>query len=411
MTSTYWDKRCDMISPFLWLPSVKVLDGLGSSADNFNDVTPLNGTWFESQTYSLPYSLNNRKNVQAESTEGKRTRKIRIYPDAKQREILMHWMRAARYVYNKATEYIAKSGKTEWLTVKSAILNYLPDWMEKVPYQVKAVAVRDACITFHDAGMPKFRARTSTKQSIYVPKASVSSRGFYTRTLGVMVYAEDLPEVAGDCRVILDRGRWFLTVQVNVSEQKEHSGKIAAVDPGIRSFATFYSLDSCGKVGKGAFSRIHSLCGYLDDLNLRMKEANHRRRYKMKKAADRLRWKIRNLLEELQHKTALFLVKNFDVIVLPEFGAEDFGSGSLREIAGEAHAGFQEFLRAKAREYGVKVIVQDEEGTSRTCSWNGEERSAGRYIRDGGVTLDRDYNGARGIFLRALRESAIPSPV
>ncbi|MBQ7154346.1 MAG: transposase [Synergistaceae bacterium] len=411
MTSTYWDKRCEAISPFLWLPSVKVLDGIKESEANFEDVTPLKGTWFESQMYSLPYSQHCRKSERKECSQARRTRKIRIYPDAKQREILMHWMRAARYVYNEATEYVAKSGKTEWLTVKAVILKNLPDWMEEVPYQIKAIAVRDACITFHNAGGPKFRARRSSKQSLFVPKASASRRGVYTRYLGKMDYAEELPEVIGDCRVILDGGRWFVSVPVSVIEYEEMTGKVAAVDPGFRSFVTFYGLDSCGKAGRGAFSRIHSLCGYLDDLNARMSGVSHRQRYKMRKAADRLRWRIRNLLEELQHKTALFLVKNFDVIALPEFRAEDFGSGSLREIAGNAHTVFQEFLRAKAREYGVKVIVQDESGTSGTCSWNGEMRTAGRYIRDGVVTLDRDYNGARGIFLRALRESAIPAPV
>ena len=83
----------------------------------------------------------------------------------------------------------------------------------------------------------------------------------------------------------------------------------------------------------------------------------------------------------------------------------------MREILESAHEDFREYLKAKAAEYGAKVITQNEEWTTQTCSWSGEIRQAGKWIRDGEVTLDRDYNGARGIFLRALRESAIPTPV
>lgn len=409
MTSTYWDTKCEALSQFLWLPSKKVLNTIGESSENLVNHSSLKATWFDSEMHSLPYAP--RISRQRTSPETQRSRKIRIYPDSKQKEILRHWMNAARHVYNLATEYIAKDGKTDWLAVKAIILQHLPSWMEDVPYQIKAIAVRDACMTFRNTGKPRFRARGSAKQTIFVPKASVSRRGVYTRYLGRMDYAENLPEISGDCRVILDDGRWFVLVPVSVKADSCPAGRAVSIDPGFRSFITFYGLDSCGKIGKGAFSRIRSLCGYLDDLNFRMSSANHRQRYKMRKAADRLRWKIRDLVEELQHKAALFLVRNFEVIALPEFRAEDFGEGTLREVAGNAHAGFADILRAKADEYGAKVISQDEAGTSQVCSWNGEAKSAGRFIRDGDITLDRDYNGARGIFLRALRESAIPAPV
>ena len=411
--SGYWDKRCEVLSSFLWLPAKNVLDNLPHSAANLKESHLLSDTWFDSQVFSLPYS-SHHKNTKLEESTAIRSRMIRMYPDAHQREILRLWMRSARHVYNKALEYFSQGSKPDWLAVKSWMLKDLPAWMENVPYQVKAIAVRDACMNFTQSGKTgtaRFRARNSAKQTIFVPKASATKRGIYTRFLGRMDFAEDMPTPEGDCRVILDCGRWFVSVPAKVSAFPEHSGRIAALDPGIRSFVTFYSLDSCGKLGAGAFSRIYSLCKYLDDLNARMQTVSHKQRYKMRKAADRLRWKIRNLVEELQHKTAIFLVKNFDVITLPEFRAVDFGTGSVREILGSAHEDFREYLKAKAEEYGAKVVTQNEEWTTQTCSWSGEVRRAGKWIRDERVTLDRDYNGARGIFLRALRESAIPSPV
>lgn len=411
--SGYWDERCEVLSSFLWLPAKNVLDNLPHSAANLKGYNVLNDTWFDSQVFSLPYS-SHHKNTNPEESTAIRSRKIRMYPDAKQREILRLWMRSARHVYNKALEYFSQGSKPDWLAVKSWMLKDLPAWMDNVPYQVKAIAVRDACMNFTQSGKTgtaRFRARNSAKQTIFVPKASATKRGIYTRFLGRMDFAEDMPTPEGDCRVILDCGRWFVSVPAKVSASLEHSGRIAALDPGIRSFVTFYSLDSCGKLGAGAFSRIYSLCKYLDDLSERMKPVSHRQRYRMRKAAERLRWKIRNLVEEMQHKTAIFLVKNFDVIALPEFRAVDFGTGSMREILGSAHEDFREYLKAKAAEYGARVVTQNEEWTTQTCSWSGEVRQAGKWIRDGEITLDRDYNGARGIFLRALRESAIPAPV
>jgi len=55
----------------------------------------------------------------------------------------------------------------------------------------------------------------------------------------------------------------------------------------------------------------------INDLISRLTKAKSKTKQRMKKAANRLRSKIRNLIDELHHKTALFLVQNFDVILLP----------------------------------------------------------------------------------------------
>ena len=56
-------------------------------------------------------------------------------------------------------------------------------------------------------------------------------------------------------------------------------------------------------------------------------------------------------------------------------------------------------------------MVVNEAYTSKTCSWSGEiiRNLGGRKVVRGsdGVSLERDINGARGIFLRALGDSPI----
>ena len=60
-------------------------------------------------------------------------------------------------------------------------------------------------------------------------------------------------------------------------------------------------------------------------------------------------------------------------------------------------------------ETGKQVLLVNEAYTSKTCSWSGEviDNLGGRREIAGsdGVRLDRDINGARGIFLRALGDT------
>jgi putative transposase len=72
-----------------------------------------------------------------------------------------------------------------------------------------------------------------------------------------------------------------------------------------------------------------------------------------------------------------------------------------------SHYQFKEHLRWKAWEY-AKVALTDinEAYTSKTVSWTGEVLQIGgsRTITSkiDGAKMNRDLNGARGIFLRAL---------
>ena len=122
----------------------------------------------------------------------------------------------------------------------------------------------------------------------------------------------------------------------------------------------------------------------------------------------------------LHHKVAAFLVKNFDVIVLPTFetsqmvrrGARRLRAKSVRSMLTFAHYRFKTFLKHKAFEYGKLVLDQNEAWTSKTVSWTGEinaKLGGAKTVRSAatGVSMDRDYNGARGIFLRALGDQPI----
>jgi putative transposase len=313
------------------------------------------------------------------------------------------------------------------MEIKSLLLPSLPEWAKSVPYQIKAIAVKDACeavrackrkfkqtLQYHEAS---YRSKRSPKQTIFIPKSALNpGHGVYYTLLGDLKSYEPFPIPQGDCRLTYKSGRWFICVPIAMNERADNQGRVVAIDPGVRTFMTFYSPNTCGKIGTGDFSRIQRLCFYLDDLILRMSQARRRQRKSMKKAVSRIRWKVRDLVDELHHKAALFLVSNFDLIVIPKFETSQMSRKELRKIRSKsvrsmltfAHFRFQEFLKFKALEYGKQVIHVNEAYTSKTCSWNGVTKEIGgaKFIKDGNIVVNRDYNGARGIFLRALRDSA-----
>jgi putative transposase len=334
-------------------------------------------------------------------------------------------------VYNKTVEYLKQKGtKANWISIKTGILSSLPVWTKEVPFQIKSIAIKDACLAVKAAKKKykatgkfnevKYKSRKDRQQTIFIPKSAVKSgKGFYVTLLKTMYSSELFPEAEYDCRMSYSGGRWYLIIPVKTTDMPERQGKAVAVDPGVRTFLTFYSSENCGKLGCGDFSRIQRLCHYADDLLSRISKAKlHRQRHNMRKALDRIRWKIKDLIDELHHKTALFLVSNFSLIIIPRFETSEMTKRAGRKIRSKtvrsmltfSHYRFQEFLKHKAKEYGSTVIHQDEAYTSKTCSWNGKMKKIGsaKYIKDGNIVVDRDYNGARGIFLRALRDPAMP---
>ncbi len=270
---------------------------------------------------------------------------------------------------------------------------------------------------FEANGNPKFRSQKNPVQSCYIPKAAIKNTGIYPRVSGKgLYYSEFLPETPLDSRLVHQYGEWFLTVPHKIKRSvAENQGRIVALDPGIRSFQTFYSKTSAGHIGYNDFGRIQRLCYYLDDLISRTSQATGKTKREMKKAQARIRKKIKNQVKELHHKTAIFLVKNFDIVLLPTFETSRTSCKSKRKLRSKtvrmmltwSHYKFKRHLKNKALEYGKTVIEVCEAYTSKTASWTGEIKNVGgsSVIRSKGISLDRDLNGARGIFIRSLGDS------
>ena len=170
-----------------------------------------------------------------------------------------------------------------------------------------------------------------------------------------------------------------------------------------------------GKLGHHAFGRIQRLCHWLDDLISRTTKApNRRKRRQMRRAPARMRQRITNLVDELHWQLARWLTSNYRIILLPTFETQEMTQRARRRIRSQTarmmltfrHFEFKQRLRWKAWQRGALVLDVNEAYTSKTRSWDGTVNTKlgnAKVIRDeNGFGMDRDVNGARGIFLRAL---------
>ena len=315
-----------------------------------------------------------------------------------------------------------------------------PEWAD-VPYQLKRTSVRDACRAMsnvkkfnqqlaedHRAGRRldeefaelSFRSRKNPRQSCYIPDDAVTEHGVYRTVLGPLRMAEAIPAGQKECRLLKERGLYWLVVPYPAqSDIETPSGDgVVALDPGVRTFLTYFSETDCGKLGHHAFGRIQRLCHHLDDLiSCTAKEPNRRKRRQMRRAQARMRQRITNLVDELHWQLARWLTSNYRIILLPTFETHDMTHRAGRRIRSKTarmmltfrHHEFKRRLRWKAWQRGALVIDVNEAYTSKTRSWDGSIKhnlGGAKVIRDdAGFGMDRDINGARGIFLRALGDS------
>lgn len=443
----YYSAFSQAISSRLWLPTETVWHALAANSSSIWLSKTVGQSWFSTRLYIAPrpnlpriFSPSSPSSpvgcTDSENTVRK-SRKIRCSASPVQRHILKRWCGAARFVYNRAVEHLKQPDtKANWKKIKGVILASLPAWCAEIPYQIKSIALRDACKATtqvkiltqqgkrQDDGsllQVHLRSRHDPIQSFYVPQSAVSERGIYHTLLGTLRFRDMLPAQPRAGRLVGACGAYSLTVPRDEPRRvAENQGRVVALDPGIRSFLTFFAEDSCGGLGAGDFSRIQRLCTHLDRLHSRADTSPSHAKARWLKAAARLRRTIRHLIDELHHKAALFLVTNFDVILLPTFetsqmvcqGARKLRRKSVRNMRTFAHYRFKSFLKHKAFEYGKVVIDVCEAYTSKTVSWTGEiiERLGGRKVirsKEDGQRMDRDLHGARGIMLRALEDTPL----
>jgi putative transposase len=306
------------------------------------------------------------------------------------------------------------------MEIKKYATRFLPEWTKDVPFQIKGIAIKEACQAFWNAkGKPKFRSRKNPEQSCFIPKTALKNNGIYPRISGKgLKFHESLPEYPMDSRLVWRSEKWWISVpsKQTISRSESQASGIVGIDPGVRTFATFYSPDISGKIGEGDFSRIYRLLLHLDQLYSKRAKANRRKKKSLTKAIRRLSVKIKNLTDELHWKTARFLCENFSVILMPTYETKQMvekddrkiRTKTVRSMLGFCNFKFKQRLKWMAKKLGKWVLDVSEAYTSKTHPQTGQVKNIGsaKWIKlNDGSMADRDLVGAHNILVKFLTEN------
>ena len=410
--SPYWSDFTEAISSELWLPTETGSDS--SSSSGLPNRTAA-GSWFSTTRITAPSRNSPRifspsctpsvAGCTACAATATQSRRIRVYPTGDQRRTLRLWFDAARWCCNEAVARLRRTGEpANWKAIKTEIIHAVPERLRAAPYEVKSISVRDDCRAVSEVrrrnrswqcvsrlNRPKFRSRKAPRQCF----ASAVSQAAYHTILGQATRriwrqpADPVRRNDAKPRPKAASLRWTPAYDLVLGNRRRPHRRLR----------------------QGASALIWSL---LSRAKLERRRLAKRNKYR---AASRMRVRIGNLTDELHHQAARWLVDNFDVILLPTFetsdmarrGARKLRSKSVRSLLTYAHYRFQKFLTWKAWQVGKELVLVNEAYTSKTCSWSGEiiPNLGGRRAVAGsdGVRVDRDINGARGIFLRTLGDT------
>ena len=183
---------------------------------------------------------------------------------------MRRWFGAARYAYNQTVELLSSEDappavKTK---VRDVILPTLPPWHRSAPREVLVGAIFDACRTVSaakkfnaqlardksrgtrqdkDFAHVRFRSRKNPRQTFTVQANCVNGSGIYCTKLGDMQMAEKLPvpENRNICRLSMRYGQYHMAVPYDekLPPQRENQARVVALDPGVRSFLTWYCAE------------------------------------------------------------------------------------------------------------------------------------------------------------------------
>lgn len=426
----YWTESCQEMSKRLLLHTETGCAGSDLIFSQPLQTSLTQGSWFLTEVHShlkkslsktyFPSSMFSPVGFMDSENTVIRSKKIRIYPKPESKQRLNKYLGLSRYWYNQAIAYLQKDGTKAYLPeVRKIQKEDHPEWAFDCPQRVREHSFADACKAVKNAKRKcktegfqevSFRSKKEAVQRFGFDKAALQQDFIFKQSdyKALFKATEAIsPELEG-ARIVREDYRWFAIVPQNrvVKLPENQRGFIVAIDPGVKTFATFYSATTHGKIGQADFKKITRLCIHMDKLISRMSKAKSKAKQNINRALQRMRWRIFDLIDDLHKKTAHFLVTHFDYILLPSFQtasmSQKLHSKVARSMLTFAHYRFKQFLNAKAEEYSAKVIEVQEAFTSMTCSYCGKIAPVGnKSVKkcSCGCVVDRDYNGARGIFL------------
>ncbi len=423
-----------------------------------------NGKWWKIFLPSSTSSVADCTDLESTKSKLLKTVSYRLYPCKELEIIWKKWVAAVRKVYNISIAYLNqnqgfekvgnKGGKMGFRTMLKAS-GLIPQWchdlnVSKILDNASMEAYSSWSGTARNpkfigkgknkkahpqAGLKiaKFRSIRDQKLTIqFDPTAYKNGRWMVSTTKHLQspeFKGQDFCVLTdGSTELTYNKGRWFAHFPVECEVTSKVTSKVIALDPGVRTFMTGFDGSDFLEFGNGDFNKIAKLCSHLDQLkskhDLSKGHGFKRLRYQLRQAMERLRTRIKNLRSECHKQVGSYLAKNYDVIVLPTFETSQMVVRKKRKLKNKtarammtwAFYQFSQTLEHLCNRYGSKLVRITEEYTSKTCTKCGHvHRKLGSSKNfkcpHCGYEIPRDFNGAVGIFLKAMWDTTFTDSV
>ena len=311
-------------------------------------------------------------------------------------------------------------------------------WLTEIPNCVKEEPIKELCSAYKSnfaLGRKHFKINMKKKKSL-TQQCTIDPRLFDVSTQRLLpTYLKEplhfLPKeknkiknlkIGGAIRVLkMKPNKFYLCVPIEKERDQpiynNHKYKSVFLDPGVRTFQTFYSPDGlCGKIGDHYEDLIFPLLKKVDKLTSLMTKASRTTRYNMRKRCSLLRDKVKNLVNELHCKSCHFLCTHFQNVFIPPFETQNMvrkddmhsrclSNETVRKMLTLSHFKFRMRLMDYCKKFNTNVFIVPEHYTSKTCGMCGslnENLGKDKVFRCSNCNFvcDRDLQASRNICLK-----------
>jgi len=386
---------------------------------------------------------------------------------------LMQWAIIYRYIYNLSIGYMYKNGFTKnnmninvfRTIIKPTITQEMLKLIDMYDYPSHVIdsPFRDLLKNFktasanHKAGNIKhFKLRRikdkCKRYTLNLDSQYFGKKGNRITGLGEVRSSEPIKVIRAlnkECKIQIqvvdqhmpERNKFIIIVPKTTDRKVKliprTEPRVVALDPGQRTFQTAFSKEGNTHIGYNNSDKTHinkhgQKVIYRCKLNKQIKrlERLHKLAFNngvgtivhgemkpisvYKKAYRKYLAKLQNWIKDMHRKTALWLCKNFDVILVGNLSIKEVTSkegnlwaGIKKSILALSHYKFRLILTSKAEEWGVDVRYVSEAYTSKTCGKCGElnanlKASKQFNCPSCNFKCDRDINGARNIYIKNM---------